>query len=101
MRRALTNRLAATAPNLTAAYAAQPNVWVNRATAIRPTSRASPAEQPAPSQAQNATAVAPDAPFVRRVRARPLSLPNLRAGSFARTIIIIEAQTQAFRPHPC
>jgi hypothetical protein len=38
-----------------------PNAWVSRATAKQPTSWARPAEQPAPSQAQNAAAVASDA----------------------------------------
>jgi hypothetical protein len=49
-----------------------PNAWVSRATAKQPASWARAAEQPAPSQAQNAAAVASAAPFVGQVRARPL-----------------------------
>jgi hypothetical protein len=52
----------------------RPNAWVNRATAKQAASWASPAEQPTPSQAQNAVAVASVAPFVGRADARPL--PN-------------------------
>jgi hypothetical protein len=42
-----------------------PNAWVSRATAKPPTAWARLAEQPAPSQAKNAAAVASAAPFVR------------------------------------
>jgi hypothetical protein len=51
-------------------YKSTPNAWVSRATAKQPTSRARPAEPPAPSQAQNAAAVASVAPFVGRAGAR-------------------------------
>jgi hypothetical protein len=48
------------------------NAWVSRATAKPPAFGARPAEQLAPSQAQNAAAVASAAPFVGRAGAQPL-----------------------------
>ncbi len=49
-----------------------PNAWVSRATAKLPASWARPAEQPTPSQAQNAAAVASAAPYVGQDQGRPL-----------------------------